>query len=169
MAILEIQTGRDNPILRKKSIEVKTLDKSLKKLIKDMYDTVHLDGIGLAAPQVGHNVRICLVTLNPGKKNENTITIINPEIISFSSKLTVMEEGCLSLPKFFANVKRPSEVTLKYYDEKMREHLLHLTGINAKIVQHEIDHLDAILFVDRMEGGVHQYGEDEIPAGAEVL
>ncbi len=161
MAILKIQTGVDNIILRTKSKIILKIDKNIKNLIKDMCDTLDLDGIGLAAPQVGHNLRIVLVTMNSGKKNQNTVVMINPEILKFSDNMTIMEEGCLSLPKVFAKLKRPNEVLLKYFDEKMKEHLLHLTDLNARIVQHEIDHLDAILFVDRMEGGLHEYKTGE--------
>ncbi len=152
MAIQKIQSGRDNPILRTKSKKVLKMNSEVKKLIKDMYDTLHLDGIGLAAPQIGVNLRVVLVTLNPGKVNENTITMINPDIVFFSDNMEVMEEGCLSIPKFFADVRRPKSIIVKYQDQNMKERVLDLTGLNARIVQHELDHIDAILFVDRMEG-----------------
>lgn len=161
MSIQKIQTGLDNPILRTKSKKVEKMTAEVKKLIKNMQDTLHLDGIGLAAPQIGVNLRVVLVTLNPGKANENTIVMINPEILMFSKNMEVMEEGCLSIPKYFANVRRPKSITVKYQDQNMKERMLNLEALNARIVQHEVDHIDAILFVDRLEGALHEYREKE--------
>jgi len=150
MSILQIQTGVDNPILRKKSSKVLQITKDLKKLVKDMQDTLHLDGIGLAAPQVGVNSRIILVTLNSGQKNANTVIMVNPEILFFSEEKTFAEEGCLSLPKIFEKVERAKSIIVKYQDLNMREHLLNLSNINARITQHELDHLNGVLFLDRV-------------------
>ena len=116
MAIRGIQTGLNNPILRAKSSEVEKLTPEVKRLIRDMYDTIHLDGIGLAAPQVGENLRVILVTLNPGTKKEDTITLINPVITFFSPKVEIAEEGCLSLPNYFGNVCRSLEVIVQFKD-----------------------------------------------------
>ncbi|KKP37808.1 MAG: peptide deformylase, peptide deformylase [Candidatus Peregrinibacteria bacterium GW2011_GWF2_33_10] len=152
MAILKIQIGTNNPILRTKSKKVQKVDANVKKLIKDMQDTLHLDGVGLAAPQVGQNLRVILIIINAAKVNQNMLTMINPEILFFSEDLEIMEEGCLSLPKIFKNVARSKSITVKYQDLNLHEHVLQLSGFNARIVQHEVDHIDGILFIDRAEG-----------------
>lgn len=163
MAIREIQTGLKNPILRKKSVEVEKITPEVKKLIRDMYSTLHLDGIGLAAPQVGENLRIILVTTFPRTKKEKTYTMINPVITYFSEETEINEEGCLSLPNFFGNVERSSEVIVQFKDESFKTQVLRLNGLNARIVQHETDHIDGILFADKVIGesapsrGKHEY------------
>ncbi|MBT6068599.1 peptide deformylase [Candidatus Peregrinibacteria bacterium] len=149
MAIREIQTGLENPILRKRSEEVKEITPEIKRLIRDMYDTLHLDGIGLASPQVGENLRIVLVTTDPETKKAKTHTMINPVITFFSEETEISEEGCLSLPKFFANISRSREVIVQFKNEKWKTQIIKLNRLNARIVQHEIDHLDGILFADK--------------------
>ena len=163
MAIRGIQTGLNNPILRAKSSEVEKLTPEVKRLIRDMYDTIHLDGIGLAAPQVGENLRVILVTLNPGTKKEDTITLINPVITFFSPKVEIAEEGCLSLPNYFGNVCRSLEVIVQFKDGEWKTQVIRLKSLTARIVQHEVDHIDAILFADKVVGkataahGAHEY------------
>lgn len=149
MAIREIQTGLKNPILRTRSVEVEKITPEVKKLIRDMYDTLHLDGIGLAAPQVGENLRIVLVTMNPQTKKEKTHTMINPVITYFSEEKEISEEGCLSLPDYFAKVERSREVIVQFKDEKWKTQIMRLNALNARIIQHEVDHIDAILFADK--------------------
>lgn len=163
MAIREIQTGLKNPILRKKSVEVEKITPEVKRLIRDMYSTLHMDGIGLAAPQVGENLRIILVTTYPRTKKEETYTMINPVITYFSEETEINEEGCLSLPNFFGNVERSHEVIVQFKDESFKTQVLRLNGLNARIVQHETDHIDGILFADKVIGksapsrGKHEY------------
>lgn len=145
--MLEIVLGADNPILRKKSVPVKNIDKKLVKYIKEM--RVAMDkakGVGLAAPQVGNNIRLALVTI--GKK---VVAIINPEIVDHSDAVELGEEGCLSLPGVWGKVNRYKEITLKYQDEKGHEIVMKLKGFDARVVQHEIDHLDGILFIDYLK------------------
>ena len=154
MTIRTIQTGLENPILRTRSKEVEKLTPAVKKLIRDMHDTLHLDGIGLAAPQVGENLRVILATLNPGTKKENTITLINPVITYFSRDTVIDEEGCLSLPKVFGDVERSYEIIVQYRDEQFKIEVLKLRGLNARIIQHETDHVDGILFADKIVGDV---------------
>lgn len=163
MAIREIQTGLKNPILRKKSVEIEKITPEVKKLIRDMCSTLHLDGIGLAAPQVGENLRIILVTTYPRTKKEETYTMINPVITYFSEETEIKEEGCLSLPNYFGDVERSREIIVKFKDESFKTQVMRLNGLNARIVQHEVDHTDGILFADRVVGkatstsGEHKY------------
>ena len=146
-SMLEIIYGADNPILRKKSVPVKTIDKKLVKYIKEMKVAMKkAKGVGLAAPQVGNNIRLALVTIN-----KKVMPIINPEIISKSEEIELGEEGCLSLPGVWGKVNRHKAITLKYQDEKGDEKILKLKDFNARVVQHEIDHLDGILFIDYLE------------------
>lgn len=150
MAIREIQTGLNNPILRTVSKPVEAMTPEVKKLIRDMYDTLHLDGIGLASPQIGVNSRVVLVTLNPRQKKELTITMINPKITYFSEETEIDEEGCLSLPGFYGLVERSIEIIVEFKDQNWKNTVLRLSALNARIVQHEVDHIDAILFADKV-------------------
>jgi len=147
MQYLEIITGENNPKLRKNSAEVQKISQQEKKIIQQMKITIDKKkGIGLAAPQVGILKRIILAKIN-GKK----IVMINPKITEFSLQEKSMEEGCLSIPGFFAQVIRSTEIQVKFQDEDFVEQILNLSDIDARVVQHEIDHLNGILFVDRIE------------------
>ncbi|MFA6521539.1 MAG: peptide deformylase [Candidatus Gracilibacteria bacterium] len=152
MATLNILTGVDNETLRKKSKPIKKANKEIKKLAVDMMDTMMIgDGLGLAAPQIGVNLRMIVVRMNFQTKNEMIVPMINPEILKVSEKMVCAEEGCLSIPKKFVPVKRAAEITVKYRNLHFEEHVLNLHSMNARVIQHEIDHLDGILMVDRME------------------
>lgn len=152
MTVLKVETGKSNPILRKKSIPIDTIDKSIKKLAKDMVETMNANnGLGIAAPQVGVNKRLFITTINIGQDNEGLITMINPEIEFLNEELETGEEGCLSLPDLFKPVTRHKYVRVKYKDLKNNEHILELEGLNARVIQHETDHLDGILFIDRID------------------
>lgn len=155
MAFLEIITGEDNPILLKVSDSVSKIDKKVLKLIRNMKETLLKEGgLGLAAPQVGANTRVILVAIQKsGKigKDYVIVPMINPEILSFSEEGCVGEEGCLSLPGEYLDILRSKEVKIKYLDEKGGERVLALEDLNARIVQHEIDHLEGILITDRVE------------------
>ena len=149
--LLEIQVGSDNPILRKKSVAVKKIDARVKKLVKNMMVTMLAkDGVGLAAPQVGMNERIVIINFGTTDKDRRPLALINPEIIEFSKTLALAEEGCLSLPGLFGKVKRAKEVTVKFFDESGRDRSLVLRDLNARATQHEVDHLDGILFIDHV-------------------
>ena len=151
MALLKLETGTQNEILRTVSQPVKKIDKSLVKFIEDMKETMEKsNGIGLAAPQVGKNIRVVVTKFNHDTKNELILGMINPVILSRSKEEEIGEEGCLSVPKKFDNVVRSKDILLKYEDVKGRENMLKLSGLNARIIQHEIDHLDGILFVDKI-------------------
>jgi peptide deformylase len=146
--MLKIQTGTANPILRTVSKPVQEVTKKTLKLIKDMELAMELEkGVGIAAPQVGENVRIFLALLD----NKHLVAMINPEILTRNTTLASAEEGCLSLPGEWGQVERCTEVTIRFLDYKGRENTLKLKGFNARVVQHELDHLDGVLFTDHVK------------------
>ena len=154
--MLHIETWEENKILRTKSQDIKTselkkyikLGKAMIKYIKDP----KARGVGLAAPQVGVNKRLIAVSLLRDREDENfsTIMMINPEIVEHNNSKDDEKEGCLSLPWETGSVSRWTEIKLIFIDEKGKEKKLILKGLSARIVQHEIDHLDGILFTDRV-------------------
>lgn len=143
MAVLEIITGESSPVLRAKTQKVGKVTKDVKKLIRDMKKTVKGKGVGLAGPQVGVSLRLCLTQIH-GKM----VALIDPEIIWKSGDIAIDEEGCLSLPGIWRKVPRAKEIHLRYRDEKDQEQELKLSDFDARVVQHEIDHLDGILIID---------------------
>lgn len=153
MAILKVTQGVDNKILRIKSAPVKKIDRTIKKLIADMSETMMaVDGLGIAAPQVGVNLRIYIARLNFNTPNEMIVPMINAEFLSLSEKTEEHEEGCLSIPGKFGTLRRSTEVTIRYMDEKEKTHVLKLDGLNARVMQHEMDHLNATLIADKWYG-----------------
>lgn len=151
MALLKVETGTDNQKLRQISQPVRKVDKNILKLIKNMEATMEKEsGCGLAAPQVGELLRVVIVMLNQQTDQEVIIPMINPEIVFHSEEMEVGEEGCLSVPDYFDEVKRYKDIVVKYQDAKGREQMLKLSDLNARVVQHEIDHLNGILFVDKL-------------------
>ena len=145
MAILEIKEYGE-PILRGKALPVKEITPEILDLIKDMAETMYADsGVGLAAPQVGVSKRIIIID----GEEDGLIVLINPMIVKSEGEL-VAEEGCLSIPDIYSQVKRSLKVTVKALDEN--GDLIEITkeGLTARALQHEIDHLDGILFVDRI-------------------
>ena len=145
MAIRDIVTGTDNPALRKKSREVSGINNHILTLLDDMKDTLKVvEGVGLAAPQVGVLRRVAIVDYD-----DKFYELINPKIISVSGE-TIEEEGCLSVIGQRGRVKRPEKITVTYVDRKGKRQKQEITGITARIFCHEIDHLDGILFVDKM-------------------
>ena len=140
---------KPNLILRKKSQKVIDFNaRETKKTIQDLKDTLIAckEGLGLAAPQIGINLRIFALDI----KNEILI-FINPEITHFSSKKSLEEEGCLSVPGITGKIKRANKVVMKYYDENGKKHKIKAKGIIAQAFQHEIDHLNGILYIDKIE------------------
>ena len=151
MAILKVETGTQNQKLRQISQPIRKIDKDTQKLIKDMEITMEKGhGCGLAAPQVGVLKRLIVVLLNQQTDQEVILPMINPEIVFHSEATDVDTEGCLSVPDFFDEVERFSDIVIKFLDKKGREQILKLSDLNARVVQHEIDHLDGILFVDKI-------------------
>ncbi|NIA02009.1 MAG: peptide deformylase [Nitrospirae bacterium] len=158
MAKLEIQKGENNSILRTESVPVTKFDKDLKKLVKDMKETMlAAEGLGLAAPQVGHNMRMFVLILNFKGEKERVIEMANPVILEHGEEVGVAEEGCLSLPGLYAKVERWNRVMVEFCDISGARQVLELFGLDAREVQHENDHLDGVLFVDR----VKELEEDE--------
>lgn len=146
MAIRNIRTVGDD-LLRKRSREIEVIDDKLKTLVMDMAETMDTaKGVGLAAPQIGILKRLILV-----RESETLITVaINPEILEKEGEV-VDEEGCLSVPEQFGNVKRPEKIKIRYKDLQGQTIEREITDYTARIFCHEIDHLDGILYIDRLE------------------
>ncbi len=152
MSTLKIETGTDNQVLREVAKPVRTIDRETVKLIKDMEETmIKGNGCGLAAPQVGVLKRIIIVMLNQQTDQETILAMVNPEIVFHSEDTEVDTEGCLSVPKVFDQVRRYRDIIVKFQDKKGKSQMLKLSELNARVVQHEVDHLDGILFVDKIE------------------
>lgn len=152
MAIRDILLT-DNPILRRKSKRVSRFDAHVAGLAADLAETMHsANGLGLAAPQIGVLLRVIAVELPKDSEEPNAgklFIMVNPEIAEAKGE-QVGPEGCLSLPGFWANVKRANEVVVKARDPKGRQVRLKANGLLARALQHEIDHLDGILFFDHL-------------------
>ena len=138
-----------DPILREKSATLEKVDDELRKLLNDMLETMYAaPGIGLAAVQVGILKRLIVIDISKDKEKKNPLFLINPEIISKSKKTSIYEEGCLSLPGHFAEIERPAECQIKFINYDGKEKELKVDGLLATCIQHEVDHLNGILFVD---------------------
>ena len=143
--------GRDNKNLRTVSKPVAKIDRKLLKFIEDMKVTMdHEKGVGLAAPQVGENIRVVICKFNHDTPHELIIPMINPVITKKSEEMVLGEEGCLSLPGLYDAIARHESLTVKYLDTKGRENVLKLSEYNARVVQHEVDHIDAHLYIDHL-------------------
>ena len=148
MAVRTILT-EPNKILRQKSLDVEIVDKELQNFMDDMLETMYAaSGIGLAAIQVGVPKRIIVMDINKDNKNKNIMYFINPKIIWKSSENSIYEEGCLSVPNQFAEIHRPEECHVEYLDYNGEPKLIKAKGLLATCIQHEIDHLEGILFID---------------------
>jgi peptide deformylase len=112
-----------------------------------MYDA---NGVGLAAPQVGLDMRIFIVDAAAREEEKTPLTMINPKIISIEENLVPYEEGCLSFPEHFAEIERPDKLSIEYIDENNQKQILNTEGFTSRIIQHELDHLNGILFVDHL-------------------
>lgn len=155
MSILSLVIGESSPILRTICDPISKFDKSLKKLVQDMNDTMLKEkGVGIAASQVSVNARVFLAVLGSESKNPVTVAMVNPEILDFSEECELAEEGCLSLPKLFAKVWRSKEVLVRFQDLKGEFRQLKVANLDARVVQHELDHLNGILFIDRLGGNI---------------
>lgn len=150
---MKIVKGRENPILRTVSKPVPEVTKKVAKLVKDMEPVMFkAQGVGLAAPQIGLNTRVVLCVLGRNR----VVPMINPEILWKSEETETYEEGCLSLPGLWKRTERHKSLQVRYLDKYGKENILKLEGLDARVVQHEVDHLNAILFVDRAEGKVKE-------------
>jgi peptide deformylase len=150
MAILPIITAPD-PRLKQLSAPVKRVDAETRQLMDDMLETMHAaPGIGLAAPQVGVLKRVIVLEIDREETKVGPLFMANPEIVDASDDDAVYNEGCLSVPEHYADVTRPAEVTVRYLDRDGAQQDLKCDGLLATCVQHEIDHLDGILFIDKI-------------------
>ena len=131
---------------------VATFDADLQTLIDDMIETMYAaPGIGLAAPQIGVPLRVAVVDLSLGKRGGELFTLVNPEFVERDG-MQLEEEGCLSVPGFNATVARPGRVVVRALDRQGTERTVEGTGLLARALQHELDHLDGVLFLDRLRG-----------------
>mgnify|MGYP006262003321 CR=1 FL=1 len=138
-----------DPILRKKSTELEKVDNELRKLLDDMLDTMYgAPGIGLAAVQIGILKRLIVIDISKDNKKKNPLFLINPKITFKSKNMSIYEEGCLSLPGHFAEIERPAECHINYVDYNGKNQDLKASGLLATCIQHEIDHLNGVLFID---------------------
>ena len=150
MALLPIITAPD-PRLKIKAKPVAAVDAKIRRLMDDMVETMyHAIGIGLAAPQVGVASRVIVVDVAREGEKPQPLRIANPEIIRRSEELTTANEGCLSLPEHYADVERPAAVRIRYLDHENEIREIEAKGLLATCLQHEIDHLDGMLFVDHI-------------------
>jgi len=138
-----------DPILTKKTALVKTIDASTAKLVEQMVTACRAaNGIGLAAPQIGKSIRLCVINLE--HMGLPPFPLINPKIVKKSSKRVEMEEGCLSIPNVFGMVKRPEKVTVEAQNLDGEKHKFEASGMLSRVIQHEVDHLDGVLFTSKM-------------------
>lgn len=151
MALLPIEKGESNKILRGECAKITKIDKKLCKLLDDMKDTMFTArGVGLAAPQIGLNIRVVVCCFNYDTDHQAVVDMINPEILEMGDEMVTIEEGCLSIPGQYKELARHKTATVKFTDRKGREQVLKLKGFNARIVQHEVDHINGYLYVDRV-------------------
>ena len=138
-----------DPILRKKSQRLETVDDELRKLMDDMLETMYdAPGIGLAAVQIGVLKRVVVIDISKADQKKKPIFLINPSITYKSNNTSVHEEGCLSLPGHFAEIERPAECQIDFIDYFGKQKSLKAKGLLATCIQHEVDHLDGVLFID---------------------
>ena len=150
MAKKQILTIPD-PLLRKVSEPVNSVNSEVKKLMDDMLDTMYAaPGIGLAAVQIGVLMRVIVIDLSKQDEKKNPLFIVNPEITFKSKELISYEEGCLSIPNQFAEVKRPSSCKINFLDYNGKKSEINADGLLATCIQHEVDHLNGILFIDHL-------------------
>lgn len=151
--------------LREVSIPVEKIDEDILVLTEKMFETVKREnGIGLAAPQVGRNIRLFIVFLN----NEKYV-FINPQIIGTSQDMCLMEEGCLSIPKIYECVQRPKAVRIQFMNLEGKIKTIDADGLLARVIQHENDHLNGILFIDRLDEQTRKNAVDKFERKKEFL
>jgi peptide deformylase len=145
-----------SPLLRRVSKDIKKDFSNLDELIKDMFETMSSsEGVGLAAPQIGKSIRLFVIDASPMAEDDPSLedfkkVFINAKIIEKAGDSWGFVEGCLSIPELREEVERPSTVTIEYYDENFEYHKETYDGVRARIIQHEYDHLDGVLFVDKV-------------------
>jgi|LSQX01.3.fsa_nt_gb peptide deformylase len=146
--MLDIYTLGDE-VLRTKAEKITQFDNALSILVDAMFDSMlEADGVGLAAPQVGVSKRLFVVDT---RKEGERIAFVNPEIIQMSHESIAHEEGCLSIPGMYYDITRPAKVTVQAQDVNGKSFVLEASGLLARVIQHEYDHLEGVLFIDRMD------------------
>ena len=137
--------------LRTEAKRISKVDNQIRNLAKDMLQSMYsAKGIGLAGPQVGISKELLVIDINFEDSAAEPLILINPEITAFGSTLNTYEEGCLSIPGVYLNVVRPSTIKLKFRDEMGRPRKMNADGLLARCIQHEVDHLKGVLFIDRV-------------------
>lgn len=143
-----------HPVLKQKTKPVTKFDQELKDFIDNMFETMEVaDGIGLAANQVGDSRSIMLIDTSKSSDSDETdkpFIMINPKITAYSDEIIDFQEGCLSIPKFYEDVLRPEAIEIEYTDADMKEHKIEIGGLPARVMLHEFDHLNGILFYERL-------------------
>ncbi len=140
-----------DPILKKECVSLPQVDDHHRDLIKQMFEAMYkANGVGLAAPQIGLNKRIFILDSGSKEEKKKPLTMINPTLISTDDKIVPYEEGCLSFPEHFAEIDRPDQLTIEYIDENNKKKSLTTNGFTSRIIQHELDHLNGVLFVDHL-------------------
>jgi peptide deformylase len=154
MAVQKIVLYPD-PILKTPAARIEQIDEKVKQLIEDLVDTMHEGpgSVGVAAPQIGVSLRACVIDVSKNRhgkdNNHGLLLMINPEILSPSGS-AVMREGCMSVPDYTGDVERATDLTLRYTDPEGTVHEFEASGFEAVAIQHEVDHLDGFLFLDRI-------------------
>ncbi|WP_234189094.1 peptide deformylase [Shinella sp. NM-101] len=140
-----------DPILRQVSRPIETVDGEVKRLADDMLETMYdAPGIGLAAIQIGVARRMLVLDVSKDGEDKTPLVFINPEIVTASDARSVYEEGCLSIPDYYAEVERPASITVRHLDREGMEQVTEAEGLLATCLQHEIDHLNGVLFIDHI-------------------
>ncbi|QND49400.1 peptide deformylase [Rhizobium lusitanum] len=138
-----------DPLLRQASKPIERVDTEILRLADDMLETMYdAPGIGLAAVQIGVARRMLVIDVAREGEDKQPLVFINPEVVASSDERSVYEEGCLSIPDYYAEVERPARVTVKHIDRDGKEQLIEADGLLATCLQHEIDHLNGVLFID---------------------
>ena len=141
--------------LRQPAKRIAKVDDTVRQLVRDMLQTMYSsDGIGLAAPQVAVNKQLIVIDCEPDNPANEPLVLINPQIKSYSQDLCTGEEGCLSVPGVYMDVVRPQAIEVAYKDEHGRPRKLKASGLLSRVIQHEMDHLNGVLFVDRVENSL---------------
>ncbi|MEF3255597.1 MAG: peptide deformylase [Deferribacterales bacterium] len=153
MAVREVLTY-PNPLLKEISKEVEVIDDYVKSVIRDLKDTIEDSGhsVGIAAPQIGELIRVIVIDPSKNKKcteHHGPQVMINPEILKWEG-LTQFREGCMSVPDYTGNVARAEKIIVQFLDENGEQKVFETSGFEAILIQHEIDHLDGVLFIDRI-------------------
>ncbi len=138
-----------SPVLRQKAAAIRTVDEEVRRLVEDLFDTMHAaKGVGLAANQIGAARRVAVVDV--GEEDPPPLVLINPVIVERSAERETAEEGCLSIPEIFGDVTRAARVVVEALDRDGRTFRAEAHGYKARAIQHEIDHLDGVLFLDHL-------------------